>query len=137
MGQDTKNLYKKVSALKDLKAAIKEVKSSMPAPEAEPVKVTKALTASEEPKQEYPLQYMGRKKILGGILSHLIGTGKESDPSYQMDVHLEKYNKGMPCIILSHMSPKGEVLDHSHEYYKDMKQAIKAIVNHKMKKAWK
>jgi len=127
------NLYKKVSQLKDLRLAIKEVKKvSQP----EPVKITKAQEPMESQK-EYPLKYLGRKKMLGGILSHLIGSGQDGDNNYEMSVNLEKYNKGMPCVILSHISPKGEVLDHSDEHYDDMKNAIKAIVNHKMKKAWK
>lgn len=139
MSETAKNLYKKVSALKDLKSAIKEVKKTFH--DAEPVKVTKALPANEPvPETAHdaqPLKYLGRKKMLGGVLSHLIGSGHDGDNSYQMDVHLEKYNKGMPCVMLSLMSPKGEVLDHSPEHHKDMKDAVKAIVNHKMKKAWK
>lgn len=142
MSDTAKNLYKKVSALKDLKSAIKEVKKTFTASEpVADVNVTKALPANdpapETANAAQPLKYLGRKKMLGGVLSHLIGSGNDGDNSYQMDVHLEKYNKGMPCVMLSLMSPKGEVLDHSPEHHKDMKDAIKAIVNHRMKKAWK
>lgn len=138
MSDDVKNLYKKVSSLKDLKSAIKEVKKTLTTSEPQiDVKITKAQEQMEQPKQDKQLKYLGRKKIIGGILSHLIGTGEQNDNSYQMDVHLEKYHKGMPCVILSLISPKGEVLDHSPDHHKDMKEAIKAIVNHKMKKAWK
>lgn len=137
---DEKELYKKVAALKDLRGAIKEVKK---ANMSEPVKITKADPAKVEIQEssvkddsDMPLKYLGRKKMLGGILSHMIGSGKDGEPHYQMDVHLEKHSKNMPSIILSHMSPKGEVLDHSPEYHKDMKSAIKSIVSHKMKKCW-
>ncbi len=138
MAEDTKELYKKVSAFKDLKQAIKEVKKATPAPEA--VKVTKAEDKPEEQKATEPksaLQYLGRKKLLDGVLSHLIGTGADGHNHYQMDVHLEKHSKGIPCITLSLISPKGEVLDHSPDHHKDMKAAIKAIVSHNQKKAWK
>lgn len=138
MSDSVRNFYKKVSLLRDLKDAIKEVKKTFTA--SEPPTDVKNTIPSESAKQSKPdhkLQYLGRKRIIGDILSHRIGTHKENDNSYQMDVHLDQYHKGIPCIILSVIAANGEVLERSPDYYKNMKEAIKAIVNHNTKRAWK
>lgn len=138
MAKEASEFYKKVSSLKNLTEAIKEVKKTLP----KDVKVTKALPAnqpvpgSEVTIKDAPMKYLGRKKVINGILSHMIGTGNDGDNHYQMDVDLEKYNKEMPCVHVSLVSPNGEIKDQSPERYKKMKDAVSAVVLHKMKKAW-
>jgi hypothetical protein len=60
-----------------------------------------------------------------------------NDDHYQVDVNLEKYSQKMPCISISLVAPDGQIKDQSSEQYKDMKDAMKALVGHSMKKAWK
>lgn len=146
MSKNSSELYKKIAGLGDLRHAIKEVKkaqkANIPVPEvakkAEP-EVQQA--PQEKPKQvstpEHGLKYLSRNKMAGGVLTHLIGSGKDGDNHYQVAVNLEKYHKKMPSISISVVSPKGEVLDHSSENHQHMKSAIKSLVNHNMKKAWK
>ncbi len=137
MAADPKELYKKVAGLRDLKSAIKEIKKANT--EVQPEKVIeKAEPKKEEkPKPDHNLKYLGRKKLVDGILSHMIGSDEPDSHHYQMDVNMDKHAKGLPCVMLSAISHKGEILDHSADYHKDMKDAIKSIVHHKMKKAWK
>lgn len=137
MDKNTKELYKKVAGLKDLKSAIKEVKKTLTANESDKtVEVTKNDKADDS-KPQHKLKYLSRNKVANGILSHLIGTGEMNDGHYQVDVNLEKHSQKMPCISISLVSPDGQIKDQSSEQYKDMKDAMKALVGHSMKKAWK
>lgn len=128
------DLYKKIQSLHNLKEAIKEVKKAF----GQNKKVEKAepapINASKDSISK--LKYLGRKKIANGILTHIIGTGEDNDSHYHVDLHLEKYNQKQPAIVISVLSPKGEVLDHSNKTYSDIKEALKAIIKHKLKKTW-
>lgn len=82
------------------------------------------------------LKYLGRKKMIGNVLTHLIGTGNEDDHKYQMEVHLDRHNKNLPSIIVSVISPSGEILESSPVFYDSIKNAVQAIVDHNLKKVW-
>lgn len=137
MANNPSELYKKIAGLKDLTSAIKEVKKTLPS-NKKPKEVAVAKKSEDiEKKPEHGLKYLSRNKMINGVLSHLIGTGNDGDNHYQVAVNLEKYHKKMPSVNISVISPKGEVLDNSPENYKNMKDAIKGLVGHNMKKAWK
>lgn len=135
--KNSKELYKKISSLKDLRTAIKEVKKTLN--EKSPVEIEKndKEIPEQEDKPQHNLKYLARQKVVNGVLSHIIGTGEDNDPYYKMDVSLDKYQQKLPCVLVSLVSPKGDIKDQSSEQYKDMKTAIKALVNHHIKKSWK
>jgi hypothetical protein len=133
-------LYKKLSSLKDLKHAIKTVKKTLtaaePAPAKEIKKSAEPKVETPQPESEHKLKYIGRKKLSNGVLSHMIGSAEPEAHHYQMDVDLDKHSKALPCVSISVVSPKGEIIDQHEIQHKNIKDAIGAVVHHSIKKAW-
>lgn len=143
-----KDLYKKISALSDLKDAIREVKKTMKPSEESSASASKSIPevkkaeptkpAEEKPMEgkQHGLGYLGRK-LANGKITHMIGSGKDNDNHYQVEVDLSKHSRQLPAITLSHVSPKGVILDQHSEQHKSLKNAIQALMSHHMKKSWK
>lgn len=129
-------LVKKIKSIKDLRDAIKTYKDfkkdenykapSNPQPSVEVPK----------PELGNGLQYLGRKKLVDGHLTHMIGIKGSNHPYYELTVDLHKHSQKLPSISIRNVASNGGLLSQNNHTYNNIGQAVKEINNHFLSKRW-
>lgn len=130
------DLMKKLQSLKDLRDAISMYKS-FKKEEKQPEVVAKADDmAVPKPELNHGLQYLGRKKLNQGELTHMIGVKGSTEPYYELHVDMHKHAQKQPSVTISHVAPNGQALSHHNMVHNTIGSAIKEINKHYYSKKW-
>jgi hypothetical protein len=130
------DLMKKLKSLKDLRDAISLYKS-FKKDEKKPEVIEKADdTAVSKPDLNHGLQYLGRKQLSSGKLTHMIGVKGSNQPYYEMTVDLHKHAQKQPSITISHVAANGQALSHHNQMHSNVNAAVKEINRHYYSKKW-
>jgi hypothetical protein len=126
-------LYKKLHSLKDMREAIRMYKASVQESDMEKAEPTQAPVV---PSAVADLKYIGRKKLSGAQMVHMVGSKDPSKPYYEISVNLHGHAQKIPSISVHSMHANGKLIDSSPRLHSDMKSAMKDVYSHAIGKGW-
>lgn len=143
------DLIKKVHSLKDLREAIKVVKSNnlekaavlpfpgkSPAPAPQPPKEAQRQEAKSTLQHTSPdLRHLGIDDTHPGFISHMVGIPK-SNQHYRINYDKNKASQGHAPFTLHLQDESGRIKVIHPTPHKDIGSAVKALVNHSFKGKW-
>lgn len=126
-------LFKKISALRNLSDAIHQVREHLqkdakvlnmrqPQPTA-PVKI------------DGPLEHLGRKATQNGVITHMIGRRGTASPYYEIQVDAHKMGK-VPHIAVAQIGVNGGLISRHPQRFRNVEDAVKSASKHSKSGVW-
>jgi len=144
---DLKELMKKISSLKDLRAAINEVKSLTKDAKVIPMPIQQKQTPIQSPREQQrtaaqsalepkgQLKHLGLKETHSGQMTHMIGI-PGSNWHYEVTMDMHQSAHGNPAFTVKHVDSGGHTKSQSNKVHSDIGSAVRDLVNHSHSGEW-